>query len=369
MKEKKIISLILSVVMLFSVVSAADVSVIAEDDILNYLTYEINDGEVTLTGCKRDDYGYGLIAGDVILPDTVNGYPVTSIGDGVFDGCDITSIIIPETVRTIGKYVFTMNYRLKNITIPKNVKAIDPTFVFESGVNNITVDEDNAYFSSDEYGVLFNKDKTELVKYPECLKLTEYCIPDSVKIVGEYAFQQCFIENISVPNSVTTISAHAFENCYYLESIQISNPDCFINDSQYTIWSDVLVTIYGYTNSTAEAYAEKYGCKFIALPEDSPSEEESSEINSETPSVEQESQENSSSESESSTEDTSSEITTEKPTAEHESSEESSSKGESSSDDIFDCSCKCHSENVFIRFIYKIISFFRNFLCDIIPLL
>lgn len=65
---KKTISVVMSILMIMSVFAGLEISSVAEDDILNYLTYEINDGEVTITGCDTS------ISGDVVIPDTIEGY-------------------------------------------------------------------------------------------------------------------------------------------------------------------------------------------------------------------------------------------------------------------------------------------------------
>ncbi len=76
--SKKFISILLAIAMVLTI---APVTVIAEDDVLSYLTYSITDGEVTITGCDQS------ISGDVVIPDTIEGYPVTSIGEGAFYDC------------------------------------------------------------------------------------------------------------------------------------------------------------------------------------------------------------------------------------------------------------------------------------------
>lgn len=64
---------------------------------------------------------------------------------------------------------------------------------------------------------------------------------------------------------MTSIENWVFQNCTILESVTINNPNCSIYDSKYTI-SDT-ATIYGYENSTAQEYAEKYSRNFVAITE------------------------------------------------------------------------------------------------------
>jgi hypothetical protein len=104
---------------------------------------------------------------------------VTSIGREAFQGCGITSIAIPDSVKTIGDWAFAWCARLTGVTIPAGVTSIgQDAFLWCTSLTNITVDPGNANYSSQD-GVLFNKDKTTLVQYPPG-KTGPYTIPDSV---------------------------------------------------------------------------------------------------------------------------------------------------------------------------------------------
>lgn len=92
--------------------------------------------------------------------------------------------------------------------------------------------------------------------------------------VGNSAFAECdYLTSVILPESVENIEMQAFRSCSGLNSITIKNPDCYIFDSDRTIssykWSDGFRgTIYGYENSTAQAYAEKYGYNFEILADE-----------------------------------------------------------------------------------------------------
>ena len=106
---KQIFSLFVSVVMFFSMFAGINLSVSAEDDILDYLTWEINNGEVTITDCDES------ISGDIVIPDTIVGYPVTAIGEEAFIYCVFKSINIPNTVESIGSGALGGCYNLEEI--------------------------------------------------------------------------------------------------------------------------------------------------------------------------------------------------------------------------------------------------------------
>ncbi len=101
-------------------------------------------------------------------------------------------------------------------------------------------------------------------------------IPDRVVKIGKYAFYDCrSLKEITIPESVASIDNCAFKNCSVLETVLMKNPECEIYDSADTIFNNLIFDeetgedfnsingiIYGYENSTAQAYAEKYGYNF-----------------------------------------------------------------------------------------------------------
>lgn len=121
-------------------------------------------------------------------------------------------------------------------------------------------------------------DTVSLVDYTG--SASDITIPDSVTSVGSGAFEGCgSLVSVTVPSSVTGIGESAFAGCEKLVSVTILNPDCQIYDSSTAIFNDYdnetgeyrfNGTVYGYTDSTAQAYAEKYGYKFEAIGSSTP---------------------------------------------------------------------------------------------------
>ena len=146
---------------------------------------------------------------------------VTSIGDEAFEYCSsLTSITIPNSVTSIGNEAFRGCSSLTSITIPNSVTSIGSSAFGCSNLTSINVSDNNKNYSSVD-GVLFNKDKTELIQYPRKKEGTNYKIPNSVTSIGDYAFAGCSITSITIPNSVTSIGYGAFETCSSLTSITI----------------------------------------------------------------------------------------------------------------------------------------------------
>ena len=140
---------------------------------------------------------------------------VTTIDFGAFECCNnLTSITIPNSVTYIYRDAFRYCNNLTSVTIPNSVTSIgDWAFDGCNNLTNITVDIENENYSS-ENGILFNKDKTELICFLSAKSDSSYTIPNSVTSIGSYAFSGCDnLTSITIPNSVTSIGIYAFRNC------------------------------------------------------------------------------------------------------------------------------------------------------------
>lgn len=149
---------------------------------------------------------------------------VTAIADYAFDACEnLTNVVLPSTLKTIGKGAFTDCDAIKAINIPASVTEIaqDAFLYGMDSLAEINVDENNSVYSS-ESGVLLNKDKTKLIRFPAaceepCTK-GEYIMPKTVKIIGQEAFLDCHtIEYLWVHGVLEKIEMAAF---MYFDSLQ-----------------------------------------------------------------------------------------------------------------------------------------------------
>ena len=150
---------------------------------------------------------------------------VTNIESDAFATCSsLTNITIPNSVMSIEEFAIIDCDNLESITISNSVTNIGDGLCYRcSNLKNIYVDKNNQYYSS-ENGILFNKDKSKLIKYPDG-KINKQCIiPDNVTDIGEYAFAACSsLTSITIPNSVTSIGGSAFNSCSSLTNITIPN--------------------------------------------------------------------------------------------------------------------------------------------------
>ena len=221
-------------------------------------TYTNIDGTITITG-------YTGPGGNVDIPSTIAGLPVTtigafsfsncirlkqvtipesvvsvgndafyfclgltnvtmtasiiSIGDRAFFSCwNLSGFTMPQQVASIGTSAFAFCYSLPTITIPASVTNIGAgAFTQCSGMTGINVDAYNSFYSSVD-GVLFDKSQTVILRYPEP-RAGRYKIPNTVRNIDGDAFTYCSgLSSVTIPGSVTNIGYFAFYRCDTLTS-------------------------------------------------------------------------------------------------------------------------------------------------------
>ena len=216
------------------------------------LSWKIENNTLTISGYGRMTEGYGFdrapwynyrnLFNKIIIEEGI-----LNIGTYSFYDCDlIEEISFPNTVTTIYDKAIANCEKLKYIYIPESVSNIEsPLFHACNTVERINVDEDNQHLSTDERGVLFNKDKTVLYHYPPNNTATHYDIPetvtrigynafynsihlksvqmsDNVSIIDNWAFMFCeSLETINLPKSLTKISGQCFDCCFSLTDVEI----------------------------------------------------------------------------------------------------------------------------------------------------
>lgn len=170
--------------------------------------YSTVNGAITITG-------YSGLSPSVIIPSTINSYPVVAIGTEAFQGDTwVTGVILPNSVTNIGYLAFSGS-DITTITIPASVIGIDQeAFASCSSLTTISVDPANTVYSSLN-GVLFDKAQDTLIAFPDAMIVDNYVVPTSVTTIADYAFYQASgFASVTIPDSVTSIGDGAFDYCY-----------------------------------------------------------------------------------------------------------------------------------------------------------
>lgn len=186
--------------------------------------------------------------GEVVIK---NG--TTHIAKYAFEDSNATRIVVPESMSVINKYAFLGANKLESVVLPesiaeiqsgafsgtglksidigKNVTVLDPLFTNCDNLQSINVSEENSVYSSSD-GVLFNKDKTELLKYPAGKLDEEYIVPDGVVSLGGFGPNKT-LKKVIIPDSVVELKERAFSGCNSLYEVQLGNSVEIIGDSAF----------------------------------------------------------------------------------------------------------------------------------------
>ena len=236
MKTKKILSVLLSVIMLLGIVPVSMLTASASDDVF---TYDISDNEATITSCEIS------ATGDIVVPSSYNGYPVTEIDLFAFLNCaKIKSVYVPDSVKKIGNKAFSGCTLLEKVSLGKGVEKLgNEIFLNCDSLEEITVSADNSVYSSDSAGVLYNKDKTELLFYPVANELTVYSVAEKIAIIPDSTFSMSKnVKSVILGDNVKEIGNNAFFGSRSLETVKIGKGVEKIGAQAFN-WCEKLTTI------------------------------------------------------------------------------------------------------------------------------
>jgi hypothetical protein len=207
------------------------------------LTYKVEGETVSIVSCDKNAYG------ELVIPSTYEGKPITSIGNSAFGQCrSLTNVTIPASVTSIGNYAFQYCTSLTSVTIPDSVTTIgDGTFRGCSGLTNVTIPARVTSIGGRAF--------------LGCSSLTSVTIPDSVTTIGRQAFWECSsLTSVTIPDSVTSIGDGAFDGCSSLTSIT------FEGNAPFSFGAGVFSGVSENAKIFISPGATGFGEKFAGLP-------------------------------------------------------------------------------------------------------
>lgn len=291
MKNYRIIAVIVSLVSSVYAFSQGSFNV----DNISYT--EVGKNEVEVTKCHKE--------GKVVIPEKVNGYVVSGIGEYsffniavdevvlpstvtyikslAFYGCAMTSIDLGKSLKSIGNrafwycnnlttvdlpssliniddYAFQWCRGLEYITIPENVSCIRPgVFSGCNSLKKLTVAEGNKmYDSRDNCNAIVETSTNTLIS--GCMSTT---VPDGITKIGDQAFYESQITSLVLPNSVKTIGENAFSNCRSLTSIVL--PESLQKIENYSFYNCENLQSVTFPKSLLYiGYAAFFNCKRLS---------------------------------------------------------------------------------------------------------
>ena len=158
---------------------------------------------------------------DVKIPESYENYKVTVLGRSLFNGKDISSVEIPDTVKEIQDYTFSSNRNLKSVKLPKNLENIGT----------------NAFFN--------------------CSSLESIELPASLKEIGVYAFSAAGLKSVTIPESktLTTLDQFVFYQCQELTEVTLPSTVTSIAENTFADCPNK-ITINAPKGSYAISYAK-----------------------------------------------------------------------------------------------------------------
>lgn len=271
--------LLLSCLTIIGIYAAEDAEILEKDGFM----YVINETRgAAIIGCTIDEKS-------INIPQKLGSHFVKEICEYAFESCiGLEYVFIPELVNKIDDHAFAMCYNLKEITVDKNNKSyanepsgilfnklktvlihfpannplkkivisekvhtvLPDAFAYCPNLENITVRSRNKFFS-DIDGVLYNKDCTELIRYPAGKGETDIIIGEGVVTVSKSAFQNCdFLETLTLSSSVEHIEFLTFLGCNSFAGFIVDEANEYFTCDEYgVLYSKDMTAIVKFPNA------------------------------------------------------------------------------------------------------------------------
>ena len=169
----------------------------------------------------------------VVIPDTVTylrvKYAVKSIGEYAFDHSDLTTIVIPDHIQSIGESTFGSCRNLTSVTLPEGIDRLFRVFAYCTSLHRITIPNSvtavNTVFAgcTSLDSVVLPPNITLLAAtFANCHSLQYVTLPDSLQIIRRLTFLDCQnLRSITIPEKVTEVNTQAFKDCPALDTIRV----------------------------------------------------------------------------------------------------------------------------------------------------
>lgn len=178
------------------------------------------DGTAEIVRCDQPE-----TVGSLTVPETLNGIPVTAIGDKAFSQCYyLTDVTLPEGITHIGDFAFEDCTDIETLTIPGTVTSmgcnpfIGTTIRLQLAQSNTALEQQGAF--------LLDRETKRLICFQSSPEGTEEApaplvIPTGTREIGDYAFSRSDAVQVVLPAGVTKIGQCAFQRCLSLQSVTL----------------------------------------------------------------------------------------------------------------------------------------------------
>ena len=229
-----------------------------------YIIETIKDkDELKFTLLDNDTYevaaGINNVQEEIVIPSSYEGKPVTQVGD--FSRKKLNSITIPNSVTSISNGAFKDAVNLSNITIPDSVTKIGVSAFYNTAYYNdennwengvlyvgnhlvaVDFDKELGYYEVKENtktiaAAAFSDTKDTFIAHEACQSLYGINIPDSVVVIGDYAFKYCQnLKIVSIGNGVEYIGEEAFRDCKELNKVTLGTNIKYIGSNAFECYS------------------------------------------------------------------------------------------------------------------------------------
>ncbi|MEE0060330.1 MAG: leucine-rich repeat protein [Acutalibacteraceae bacterium] len=217
----------------------------------NGYEYSVIDAEATITG-------YTGTETKLTIPSVIDGYAVTAIGESAFDGnCNITFVAIPDSVKAIGLKAFYRCEEITSLELGNGVTSIaNSAFAFCLKLKSVAIPNSVTYIGD--------------CCFYDCNRMVSATIGNSVNRMGDYVFYDCdVLTNVTIAKGTTDLGRYIFEYCEKLTSVSIPDTITVIEEGVFHC-CEALTTVVipdSVTKIGNKAFATCTALQHITIPD------------------------------------------------------------------------------------------------------